>query len=126
MPADRGTAELAQHVAAASEEAARIERETVGKARIEVAVVEESLRSQQVAWQRETALLERLEAQMAARRQRVQELEAEHAEIVARTQALRVTASRLEAQQGQVQAHASPRGAGSAGAARAECPRPGA
>ncbi len=100
--------ELAQQATVASEEAARVERETVGQARIEVAVVKESLRSQQTALRREAALLERLQAQMAARRQRAGELEAEHVEIVARTRELRIEISRLETQQRQVQAHIQP------------------
>jgi len=100
--------ELAQQATAASEEAARIERETVGKARTQMAVIEEALRSQQTAWQRETALLERLQAQMVARRQRVEELEVGHAEIAARTQELRARVSALEGEQRQAQAHIRP------------------
>ena len=100
--------ELARRAVAASEEAARVERETVGRARTGVAVVEEALRSQQAAWGRETALLERLGAQMAARRQRVEELEAEQAEVVARSRELRAEASRLEAQQGQLRERIQP------------------
>jgi chromosome segregation protein len=100
--------ELVQQAAVAGEEAARIERETVGQARIEIAVVEESLRSQQAALQRETTLSERLEAQMAARRQRVAELEGEQSELVARTQGLRVEISRLEVQQRQVRVRIQP------------------
>ncbi len=100
--------ELTQQIAVAGEEAARIERETVGQARIEMAVVEESLRSQQAALQRETALSERLEAQMTARRQRAEELEGEQSELVARTQELRTEVSRLEAQQSRVRARIQP------------------
>jgi chromosome segregation protein len=100
--------ELTRQATLASEEVARIERETVGKARIEAAVVEESLRSRQAALRREAALLERIRAQMAARRQRAQELEAEHAEVVAQMQQLRVEASRLESQQRQVRGHIQP------------------
>lgn len=99
---------LAQQAAAASEEAARIERETVGKARIEIAVVKESLRSQQATLQRETVLLEQIQAQTMARRQRAKELEAEHAEVVARTLELRVAASHLEAETRQIQVHIRP------------------
>ncbi|MCP4540714.1 MAG: AAA family ATPase [Chloroflexi bacterium] len=100
--------ELTQQIAVAGEEAARIERETVGQARIEVAVVEESLRSQQATLQRETTLSERLGAQMTARHQRAEELEGEQSELVARTQELRVETSKLEAQQRQVRARVQP------------------
>jgi chromosome segregation protein len=100
--------ELAQQAATASEEAVRVERETMGKARTEVAVVEEALRNQQAVLQREAALLDRLQAQVSARRQRAEELEDEHTAIVARTQELRAEASRLEAQLHQAQARIQP------------------
>ncbi len=100
--------ELAQQVAVAGGEAARVEREAMGKARTEVAVVEEALRNQQAAWQRETALLDRLRAQVSARSQRAAELEDEHAAIGARTQELRVEASRMEAQLRQVSTRIQP------------------
>jgi chromosome segregation protein len=100
--------ELARQAAAASEEAARVERETMGKARTEVAVGEEALRSQHAARQRETALLDRLRAQMSARRQRAEELGSEHTAVVARTQELRAEASRMEAQLRQVRTHIQP------------------
>jgi len=100
--------ELAQQAAAASEEAVHSVRERLGRARTEVAVAEESLRGQQVALQRETALLERLRAQMSARRQRSAELEAEHGAIVVRVEELRVEASRLETQLRRVRAHIQP------------------
>jgi len=105
---EAGLEELARQATAANEEAARVERETVGQARIEVAVAGEALRSQQVALQREEALLNRLQAQVAARRQRAEELQAEHAAIGARTRELRAQASRMEAQLRQMRAHILP------------------
>ena len=62
----------------------------------------ETLRSQQVALQREESLLERLRAQRAARRQRAEELGAEHGGIVARAQEQRAAAAEMEAQLRQV------------------------
>ena len=100
--------ELDRQAAAASEEKARTLRDRLGKARTEVAVAEESLRSQQAALQRETALLDRLRAQMSARRQRAEELEAEHAAVVARVQELRAESSRMGAQWRDVRTHIQP------------------
>ena len=100
--------ELYRQVAAASEEAARIVRETLGKARTEVAVAEESLRSRQAALQREAALLERLRAHKAARRQRSVELEVECSAVVARVQELRIDVSRMEAQLREMRTHIQP------------------
>ncbi len=88
--------ELARQAAVAGDEAVRVERETLGQARTEVAVAGEALRSQQAALQREAAVLERLRAQVAARRQRAQELEAEHADVFARAQDLRAQATQIE------------------------------
>ncbi|MFQ6100103.1 MAG: AAA family ATPase [Anaerolineae bacterium] len=99
---------LSKQATAAREEAARIVRETLGKARTEVAVAEEALRNQQTALQRETALLEPLQTQGAARRQRVKELEAEHAAIVAHVREQRVAASEMEAQLRQVRERIQP------------------
>ncbi|MDY6878271.1 MAG: AAA family ATPase [Chloroflexota bacterium] len=87
---------LDRQVAAASEEEARALRDRLGQARTEVAVAKASFRSQQVALQREMTLLDRLRAQMAARRQRVGELEAEHGAIVARVKELRLESSRMD------------------------------
>ena len=100
--------ELDRQAAAAREEKARTLRDRLGKARTEVAVAEESLRSQQAALQRETALLNRLRAQMSARRQRAEELEAEHAAVVARVQELRAESSRMGAQWRDVRLHIQP------------------
>jgi chromosome segregation protein len=100
--------ELGRQVAIAREEAARVEQETLGKARTEVAVAGETLRSQQTALQREAALLDRLQAQMAARHQRAEELEAEHAAIAAHTQELRAEVTQMEAQLRQAQEHIQP------------------
>ena len=101
-------AELNRQAMAVSEETARIERDTVGKARTQVAVVEEALRSHRAALQREMALLERLQAQMSARHQRVEDLEAEHVAIVERIQELRATGAQLEVQQRQVRVRIQP------------------
>ncbi|HET89928.1 MAG TPA: hypothetical protein ENN99_04190 [Chloroflexi bacterium] len=87
---------LSQAAAAASEEAARVERETVGPARTEAAVAEEMLRSHRTALEREESLLERLQAQLTARHQRIQELGREQAAIDERIQALRAETARLE------------------------------
>ena len=100
--------ELARQAAVAREETERVERERLGPARTEVAVVEEALRSQQAALQRETALLARLRTQMAARRQRAEELETEHVAIVARTQELRSETSQTEGQLHQMRTHIQP------------------
>ena len=100
--------ELERQAAAASEEKARTLRDKLGKARTEVAVAEESLRSQQAALQRETALLDRLRAQMSARRQRAEELEAEQGAIVARVRELRAESSRMGAQWRDVRTHIQP------------------
>ncbi|MEA3339051.1 MAG: AAA family ATPase, partial [Chloroflexota bacterium] len=90
--------ELAQRAAAAAEEAARFERETLGAARTEVAVAGETLRSRQAALQREESLLEQLRAQRAARRQRTAELEAEQAAIGDSVRELRAENAQMEAQ----------------------------
>ncbi len=100
--------ELDRQAAAAREEKARTLRDRLGKARTEVAVADESLRSQQAALQREAALLGRLRAQMSARRQRAEELEAEHAAVVARVQELRAESSRMGAQWRDVRLHIQP------------------
>jgi chromosome segregation protein len=99
---------LIQRADAAREEAARIERETLGQTRTEVAVVEEAYRSQQAGLEREAAMLDRLEAQIAARRQRVEELEAEQAGVVVRIQELRRQMSRVEEQEHQVRSQIEP------------------
>ncbi|MCX7681019.1 MAG: hypothetical protein N2508_03460, partial [Anaerolineae bacterium] len=100
--------ELSEQAARAAEEAARIERETVGKARTQVAVAEESLRSRTSALQAEQALLDRLRAQLTARRQRAEELLAEHNAVVVRIQELREAVAHQEAQLHQVQTHIRP------------------
>ncbi|MCK4315079.1 MAG: hypothetical protein KAX24_04845, partial [Anaerolineae bacterium] len=100
--------ELDRQAAAASEEKARTLRDRLGKARTEVAVAEESLRSQQAALRRETALLDRLRAQMSARHQRAEELEVEHTAVVARVQELRAASSRMGAQWRDVRTHIQP------------------
>jgi len=100
--------ELAGQVSEAREEVARVERETVGPARTEVAVAGEALRSQQDTLNREEALLERLQAQEAARRQRVQELEVEYEGVVARARELRAEVSQMEAQLRQVRTRIDP------------------
>lgn len=102
-----GLEELARQ-AIASEEAARVERETLGTTRTDIAVAEEALRGQQAALQQEEASLERLRAQMAAHRQRVEELEAEHAAVVARVQELSTEASQMESQLRQVSQRIQP------------------
>jgi chromosome segregation protein len=100
--------ELAWQAAQAREEAARVERETLGKLRTEVAVAEETLRSQQAALRREETLLERLQTQTSARQQRTQELEVEYAAVVARAEELRAEATQAEAQLKQAREHIQP------------------
>ena len=100
--------ELAQQATAAREEATRVEQEALGQARTEVAVAGEALRSQQAALQRETALLDRLRAQVSARRQRVEELETEHAAVVARAQELQAQAAQMEEQLRQLRGRIHP------------------
>ena len=99
---------LIQRADAAREEAARIERETLGQTRTEVAVVEEAYRSQQASLERESAMSDRLQAQIAARRQRAQELETEQAAVAVRIQELRRQTSRVEEQEHQVRLHIQP------------------
>jgi chromosome segregation protein len=99
---------LIQQADAAREETARVERETVGQARTGVAVVEEAHRSQQASLERELAMLDRLQAQIAARRQRLEELEIEQAEVAARIQELHRQMSRVEEQQRQVHLRIQP------------------
>jgi chromosome segregation protein len=100
--------ELAQKAASAREEAARIERDALGKLRIKAAVAEEALRSQQAAAQREEASLERLQAQTAARRQRIEELETEHTAVVAHAEKLRTEAAQAETHLNQTREHIQP------------------
>lgn len=100
--------ELGRAALTAREEAAQFEREKLGQARTEVAVANEMLRSQQAALGQEKALLERLHAQAVARRQRVQELEAEQNAIAARLQELRVQFAELDAQVHQINARIRP------------------
>jgi len=100
--------ELVQQIEAARQEVACIERETLGPARTQVAVAEEALHGHQAALQREEALLERLWAQVSARRQRTQELEVEQAAVGTRVEELRAEAARLEAQLGKVRTHIQP------------------
>ena len=98
---------LARQTAAAGEETARVEREKLEQARTWVAVAEEALRSQQVALQRETALLEQFQVQVGALRDQASGLEAEHAALVARVQELGAGSSEVGAHPGAVQAEAA-------------------
>ncbi len=100
--------ELTEQAAQAAGEAAKIERETVGKARTRVAVAEESLRNQKAALQGEQATLERLQAQLLARRQRTGELKVEHEAVIARLQELREALAHREAQLHQAQMRIRP------------------
>ncbi len=100
--------ELERQASVAREEMARVERETLGKLRTEVAVAEEALRSQQATLKREEALLERLKTQMAARRQRIEELDVERATITARSGKLRTEVKRMERRLNQARAHIQP------------------
>jgi chromosome segregation protein len=90
--------QLARQATQAREEAARVERETLGRLRTEAAVAEEALRSHQAALGREQSMLERLQTQLSARRQRIEELDAEHAAVVARAERLRTEVAQVEAE----------------------------
>ena len=100
--------ELDRQAVAAREEEARFVQERLGKARTEVAVAEESLRSQQITLKREEALLEQLEAHKDARRQRADELEVEHTTLVTRVEELRQEASRAETELCEMRRHIQP------------------
>jgi chromosome segregation protein len=100
--------ELERQASVAREEMARVERETLGKLRTEVAVAEEALRSQQATLRREETLLERLQTQMIARRQRIEELDVERATIAARSGELRTEVTQMERRLGQARAHIQP------------------
>jgi chromosome segregation protein len=89
--------ELARQAALAREEAARVEREVLGQLRTEAAVAEEALRSQQATLEREEALLEQLQTQLSARRQRIKELDTEHTALSARAEQLRAEVAQAEA-----------------------------
>jgi chromosome segregation protein len=81
--------QLIHQAEAARVEAARVEQETLSKARTQVAVAEEALRNQQVALKREQAALAQIRSQQAALRQQAVELEAERAAVVSNLQELR-------------------------------------
>ena len=100
--------ELAKQAALAREEAARVERETLGKLRTEAAVAKEALRSQQATLEREEALLERVKTQMAARRQRVKELEAEHTAVIVHAEELCTDLAQMETQLNQARKQIQP------------------
>jgi chromosome segregation protein len=91
-------AELDECIRIAAEESSRVEQETVAKTRTQVAVAEETLRSYQATQDREEALLARLEAQVDARRQRIAELDSEHAAVIARGDQLHTEISALQEQ----------------------------
>lgn len=100
--------ELAQQATLAREEAARVERETLGQLRTEAAVAEEALRSQQATLGREKALLERLQTQLSARRQRIEELDTEHAALSAHAERLRAEVAQAEARLGRARERIQP------------------
>lgn len=100
--------ELARQAGEARERAAQFERETLNPARMDTAVVGESLRSQEAALQQEQAILERLQAQETARRQRAQELEAEQAAVTARIRDLQAQCVQVDAQVRQINARIRP------------------
>jgi chromosome segregation protein len=100
--------ELTRQAVQAREEAARVERETLGQLRTEAAVAEEALRSQQTTLEREEALLERLQTQLSARRRRIGELDAEHATIDARVERLRAEVAQAEARLDQARKRIQP------------------
>jgi chromosome segregation protein len=87
-----------QQAAEAIQEAARFEREQLSAARTAVAVTGTSLRSERQAWERESALLERVRSQIEARRERAEELKAEREGLLERIDALREQASRFAAE----------------------------
>jgi chromosome segregation protein len=80
--------DLDQRIKVATEEASKVEQETVATTRTQAAVVEEMLRSHQATQKREGALLERIMTQIAARGQRIEELDTEHTDVLARVERL--------------------------------------
>ena len=100
--------ELARQAAMTREKAAQFERETLNPARMDAAVVGESLRSQEAALQQEQAILERLQAQETARRQRAQELEAEQAAVAVRVRELQTRFAQVDEQVRQINARIRP------------------
>jgi chromosome segregation protein len=100
--------ELVQQAALAREEAAQVEREALGKLRTEVAVAEEALRSQHITLRREETLLERLQTQLSARRQRIEELDAEHTAVAARAESLHAEVAQAEERLDQAREHIQP------------------
>lgn len=96
--------ELARQAAEAREKAAQFEREALNQARMDIALVGESLRGQEAAWRQEQALGERLQAQEMARRQRAQELEAEQAAVALRVRELQARCAQVDAQVRQINA----------------------
>lgn len=89
---------LDRQAAATREKKSRAVQETLGQARIEVAVARETLRGQQAALQREEAALEQLCSQRLALRAQANKLEVEHADAVKRVRMLHATVSRLDTQ----------------------------
>ena len=89
---------MVQEVAAAREEATRIEREILSKARTDDAVATESLRSREAGLQREKALLEQLGTLLSARLDVTAELESDRTRLLARIEQMREEASALELQ----------------------------
>ncbi len=99
---------LAQQMAAVSEKVARMEREEVAPVRTACALLQTSLRNQREIRQREATLLERIETQQAARRERIAELAQERLQIADRMEALRTQSERLESQLTDLRAHIQP------------------
>jgi len=88
--------ELSETAATENEAVARFERETLSPARTQVAVAREALRSQQATLQRELNLLEQSDAQISARRKRIEELQQEEMTVAKRMQELREETARID------------------------------
>jgi chromosome segregation protein len=100
--------DLDQRIKLATEEASKVEQETVAATRTQVAVAEEMLRSQRTTHKREKALLERLETQIAARRQRTEELDTEHTSVLTRAGGLNGEIARLQETINRARQHIQP------------------
>ncbi len=99
---------LSRQTAQAREEAARFERERLAPARTEVAVAEESLRSQQATLKRERGLLAQLRSQVEARHQRADELEQERNALTGRIDELHQETQQLGDKLRKIRQHIQP------------------
>lgn len=100
--------DIDRRAASAGEQKARNVREKAVEARTRVAVMEESLRGQRAALDRELGLLQRVHSQMDGRRERADQLETERAALLDRLGVLRREASQLEKELREVRSQIGP------------------